>query len=214
MAVTTNLALAIFAAIAVISSVSGSEPENYLDSPPDTDWGVWGYEESCPFGRFAQGFQLKTEPIRFTEDDTALNGIRLVCGDPTRPDTAIISSTVGEFGEWGRVYSCYPGRLTGFQLRVESPVITGDDTATNNVRFFCSALSSPNDYIQGDGLSWGSWRDPLRCFPNQGICSIQTQVEPNLGDGDDTALNRVSMGCCNVPVHTKAADAIEPKNHE
>lgn len=153
-----------------------------LTSPPITNWGQWGSHQRCPNNRYAQGFQLKTEPNQLWDDDTALNAIKLFCGDPYNPDSAEIKSSEGDFGSWGKVYTCYPGVLTGFQLRVEKDLgSNGDNTATNNVRFSCSSLSDPNDYIQGDGLAWGEWGTSLHCSSSQGICGITTQVEPYQG---------------------------------
>lgn len=153
-----------------------------ITSPPVTDWGLWGRFEKCRSGTYAQGFQLKTEPNQYLNDDTALNAIRLYCGDPFRPDTQVVSSTEGDFGSWGTIYTCYPGVLTGFRLRVESYRGEGDDTATNNVRFYCSDLSDPNDYIEGDGMFYGDWSDTRNCYAGQAICGIQTQVEPYQSD--------------------------------
>ncbi|CAL8129055.1 unnamed protein product [Orchesella dallaii] len=172
---------------------------------PRNNWGNWGRFQRCPFGSYAQGFQLKTEPYQglFT-DDTALNSVKLFCGDPYRPDTAVLTSTEGPWGEWGSVFSCYPGFLNGFQLRVEEYQGSGDDTATNNVRFFCTSLPNPSDYVEGDGLTYGSWSQAQHCYSNQVICGLQTQIEPYNGDDDDTSLNNVLMECCD---YSKPADA-------
>ncbi|ODM92215.1 Vitelline membrane outer layer protein 1 [Orchesella cincta] len=187
------LNLAILTFCSVFSAVSANIN---ITSPPITNWGDWGRFQRCPFGRYAQGFQLKTEAnLGLFQDDTALNSIKLFCGDPYRPDTAVLTSTEGEFGKWGNIYSCYPGFLNGFQLRVEEYQGSGDDTATNNVRFYCTNLPTPNDYIEGDGLSYGSWGQTQHCYSNQVISGIQTQVEPNRGDDDDTSLNNVLMEC-------------------
>jgi len=111
--------------------------------------------------------------------------LRLFCGDPDRPDTAVLTSTEGEFGSWGNVFSCYPGFLNGFRLRVEEYQGSADDTATNNIRMYCNSLADPGDFLEGDGLEFGFWRSVMRCSDNEYICGLQTQVEPNQGDGKE-----------------------------
>ncbi|ODM92206.1 Vitelline membrane outer layer protein 1 [Orchesella cincta] len=169
-----------------------------ITSPPITNWGVWGRFQHCPLG-YAQGFQLKTESYGGSFfDDTGMNAIKLFCGDPFSFGTTVITSTEGDFGEWGNVYSCYPGYLNGFQLKVEEYQGSSDDTATNNVRFYCTNLAD-NNYLEGDGLGFGDWGQVQHCYSNQVISGIQTQVEPNQGDDDDTALNNVLMECSDFP---------------
>lgn len=153
------------------TSISGT----VITSPQITNWGDWGPWQYCPPGRYVEAFQLNTEPKLTIGDDTALNGIRLFCGDAKNPDTAVITSSMGPFGEWGKVFSCSQGTLYGFQMRVEPFQGSGDDTASNNIRFFCSA--SQNDFIEGDGLNWGDWTEPQFCLEKQAICGIRTQVE-------------------------------------
>lgn len=150
-----------------------------ITSPPVTDWGEWGVFQKCPEESRAQGFQLKTEEYQgMLVDDSALNGVRLFCGDPFNDTTPSITSSVGDNGNWGTVYSCYPGNIVGFQLRVEPFERSGDETATNNMRVFCSQYEDESRFIEGDGLNeFGEWGETMRCAENQGVCGIQTQVE-------------------------------------
>lgn len=154
-----------------------STPFN-ITSPPITDWGEWGSFTRCPSGTYVQGFQLKTQSFQgpFT-DDTAVNALRLFCGDPFNTSTPVITSQQGDLGSWGSTYSCYPGYINGFQLRVEPYLGNSDDTATNNLRAFCSNGPDPNYYVEGDGLNFGTWGEVRRCFTDQAICGLQTQVE-------------------------------------
>ncbi|MBN3297996.1 VMO1 protein, partial [Amia calva] len=116
-------------------------------------------------------------------DDTALNGIRLYCSKPGQP-TAVstVEARAGFFGDWTQTQWC-PGSgvLKSFQLRVEQPQGSGDDTAANNISFCCS---------WGE---YGSWSEEC---PRGGICGIETKQEPRQGDGDDTTLNDVRFFCC------------------
>jgi len=200
--------------VAVMGMVWGHDFN--ITSPQITDWGLWGRMEYCPYGRYAQGFQVKTERNQFAGDDTSLNAIRLFCGDPNQPETPVVTSIQGQFGKWGSVFTCFPGELNGFQLRSESyRGGKGDDTAANNIRFFCSTLDkSAGAYIQGDGKGWGEWTEAQRCHGGQAIYGIQTQVEPYMADdGDDTMLNNVRFQCCDrlVPIPAQVIDCLDPE---
>ena len=46
------------------------------------------------------------------------------------------------------------------------------------------------------GRGWGSWSDPLYCPVNQYVCGLEQSIEPNQGQGDDTAMNAVAFYCC------------------
>ncbi|KAK7143008.1 hypothetical protein R3I93_014231 [Phoxinus phoxinus] len=157
-------------------------------------WGSWGGKSMCPSGTYANGFSLKVEsPNYFGGDDTALNGIRLHCVDqPGSYNYNAIESDVGGWGEWTDARSCSSGFLTAFQLRVESRLEDGDDTAANNINFKCSEGA-----VGGEGTNWGDWGDMSPTCEGKGICGLQTRVEESQGsEGDDTALNDVIMFCC------------------
>ncbi|CAL8129056.1 unnamed protein product [Orchesella dallaii] len=178
-------------------SLSASAENLNITSQLVTNWGEWGAFQKCPDNRTAQGFQLRTESYQgLLWDDTALNGIRLYCGDPFNDTTPILNSTVGPNGDWGSTFSCYPGSINGFQLRVEPYMGSSDDTATNNARFFCSNAPDPNQYVEGDGLEFGSWSETRRCFTNQAVCGFQTQVEDCDSTDDCTGLNNILAECC------------------
>nr|XP_008175664.1 vitelline membrane outer layer protein 1 homolog [Chrysemys picta bellii] len=151
-------------------------------------WGTWGAEQSCPGNSFAIGFSLKVELPQLAGDDTALNGIRLLCSDGST-----IQSNVGPWGSWGPVKKCPSGqRLTQFRLRVEPCRGLKDDTAANNIEFVCTGGAE----LRGDGLRRGNWGpQSCSCGP-RGICTIATKVEAPQGKGDDTALNDVYFRCC------------------
>ncbi|XP_052443961.1 vitelline membrane outer layer protein 1 isoform X2 [Carassius gibelio] len=123
------------------------------------------------------------------DDNTALNGIRLHCIDPSKGS---VQSEVGSWGKWTEIKWCPSGLLTAFQLRVESSQGIEDDTAVNNIRFRCSRGS----LLEGDGTGWGEWGYMSTTCEGKAICGIQTQVEEPQGMRDDTALNDAWMLCC------------------
>nr|XP_005314579.2 vitelline membrane outer layer protein 1-like [Chrysemys picta bellii] len=151
-------------------------------------WGTWGAEQSCPGNSFAVGFSLKVELPQLAGEDTALNGIRLLCSD-----SSTIQSKVGPWGWWGLVMKCPSGqRLTQFRLRVEPCRGLKDNMAAKNIEFVCTGGVK----LRGDGLCRGKWGPQSRSCGPRGICTIATKVEAPQGKGDDTALNDVYFRCC------------------
>uniref|UniRef100_A0A8C1QV72 Vitelline membrane outer layer protein 1-like n=1 Tax=Cyprinus carpio TaxID=7962 RepID=A0A8C1QV72_CYPCA len=163
-------------------------------------WGWWRFADRCPNGTYAAGFSIRVEEISygFWDDNTALNGIRLHCVDPSKglsrsyEDYASVQSDVGSWGQWKKIQWCPFGFLTAFQLRVESPQGIEDDSAVNNIRFRCSGGS----LLQGDGTFRGNWGEWTSTCEGRGICGIKTRIEEPQGYSDDTALNDVRMYCC------------------
>ncbi|XP_077116864.1 vitelline membrane outer layer protein 1 homolog [Ranitomeya variabilis] len=154
--------------------------------------GDWGPMEVCDEGTTARGFQLKVERGQGRlVDDTALNGISLLCTKPSsRKVVKIIHSTVGGFGSWGPVYWCNSEYFSNFSLRVESKA-SRDSTAANNIKFTCSDGSIK----EGNGKNWGSY-GPWSSDCEQGINGIQTRVQPNQGFWkDDLSLTDVKFEC-------------------
>ncbi|XP_031430709.1 vitelline membrane outer layer protein 1-like [Clupea harengus] len=156
-------------------------------------WGSWGGMVMCPKSYRAFGFSLKVEKKQGSGDDTALNGIRLLCRHTeNRNIQRIIWSSEQRWGRWTSYQNCGCGYLQSFNLRVERPKGGRvDDTAANNIRFRCTN----GRVMSGAGMSWGGWGGwSGRC--SRGICGIMTRVERPQGGGDDTALNDVIFRCC------------------
>ncbi|GAB0201165.1 vitelline membrane outer layer protein 1 [Grus japonensis] len=168
----------------------GDNPTRMISVDNGGPWGEWGDPEFCPKRSHATGFQLKVEPHRgFFGDDTALNGVRLLC-----QDREVVTSSEGPRGTWSFPLSCGRGqRLVSFRLRVEAPRGLWDDTAANDLDVTCS----DGTVLEGQGGpagTWGNWS--VACPPAWGVCGLRTRLEPPQPRGDDTGLNGVEMFCC------------------
>ncbi|XP_040202846.1 vitelline membrane outer layer protein 1-like [Rana temporaria] len=185
---------ALFILLSLLPIALGEHPT--IGVPNGGPWGEWGPVEWCPCGFRARGFSLKVEEKKNIEDDTALNGVRLLCVN--RNDTSLdgsnvypIQSAEARWGEWTEVLWCPEGFIIRFTMQVEAHKKGGDDTAANNFMFLCS------DTIvhMGLGMNWGQYgKWSRRC--HHGICGMKTKVESPQGTGDDTALNDVQFICC------------------
>ncbi|XP_029306982.1 vitelline membrane outer layer protein 1 homolog [Cottoperca gobio] len=157
-------------------------------------FGNWTWPEMCPDKFFAVGFSLRVESSQWGTDDTALNGIRLICAeDNNRSFLYYIESHTGYFGEWSNPQYCPSGRLTSFQIRVEPHQgLFGDDTAVNNIKFRCSS----NPMLEGAGMDWGQYGFWSQECLDGGICGIETKMEEYQYGLDDSSLNDVRFHCC------------------
>ena len=67
-----------------------------------------------------------------------------------------------------------------------------DNTAANGIQLknFLNQIFYP-----GSLVSFGSWSDWVNCSKPKRITGFVTKVQPNQGNGDDTALNAVRILC-------------------
>ncbi|XP_066841228.1 uncharacterized protein, partial [Anser cygnoides] len=144
----------------------GGRPRGPPPPPPPAEltvdnggpWGDWGGDDFCPKGSYATGFQLKVEPPQgLFLDDTALNGVRLLCSGG-----GTATSSEGLWGEWTPPRACGPSsRLASFRLRVEAPRGLRDDTAANSLDGACS----DGALLEGGGGQRGGWGNWSRSCP-------------------------------------------------
>ncbi|KAM9450373.1 vitelline membrane outer layer protein 1-like [Clarias gariepinus] len=111
-----------------------------LDTPSSatvrSDEGSWGsmtQDTWCSSGGVLTSFQLRVEgPQRFG-DDTAANNIKFKCSSGE-----ILTGDGMSWGRWGEWSACCHGeKICGIQTRVERPQRVKDDTALNDVQFYC-----------------------------------------------------------------------------
>ncbi|XP_063048409.1 vitelline membrane outer layer protein 1-like [Engraulis encrasicolus] len=163
-------------------------------------WGDWGTMDMCPKNYKAFGFSLKVEKSQGISDDTALNGIRLICRHVKNfDDQTTITSSTAKWGTWTKSLDCgSKGYLKSFNLRVQYFPIkmrgVMDDTAANNIKFRCT--NGDVGELTGYGMTWGRWSMTYSSTCAKGICGLQTRVEASQGLLDDTALNDVRFRCC------------------
>ncbi|CAL1612274.1 unnamed protein product [Knipowitschia caucasica] len=157
-------------------------------------FGNWTWPEMCPENFFAVGFSVRVESNQYGADDTALNGVRLICAkDDTRNFLYTVESHTGFFGDWSPPQYCPSGVLTSFQLRVEPHQdLFGDDTAVNNIKFRCSS----HPMLEGAGMEWGNYGHWSQDCGRGGICGLETKMEEYQWGLDDSTLNDVRFHCC------------------
>ena len=161
-----------------------------------TDYGRWSPIIMCKLSGQVSGFRLRVEHS-MGGDDTALNGIQLVC-----KDGSITEPINGYFGSWEEYKLCDETKensefyVTGFNFRSEEHQYLGDDTAGNNVKMICNNHRE----LDGHGASFGSWdnEDYVKCPDKTFLCGVQAKIEDEQHGGDDTALNQLRFICCKI----------------
>ena len=165
-----------------------------LQTNNGTPWGKWGQARFCPEGTFATGFALKVEKYQSEDDDTAVNNIKLVCGNYSYFEFEGDSrSSWGTYG--GNSYCPNSTFIKGFSLKVESDQPLGhDDTAVNDMKAFCG-----HNFVEvhsSNGQKFGSFGNSAYCPGNSSICGFSLKSEEPQGMADDTAVNDAAFYCC------------------
>ena len=165
-----------------------------LQTNNGTPWGKWGEARFCPANTFAIGFSLKVEGHQSEDDDTAVNNIKLVCGDYSVFEFE--GDSRSSWGSYGQNSYCPNNSfIKGFALKVEKDQPLGhDDTAVNDMKVFCG-----NNYEEvgsTNGQRFGSFGSNAYCPGYSSICGFSLKSEEPQGMADDTAVNDVAFYCC------------------
>jgi len=172
-----------------------------LSNPFDASKGSWGPVEFCPNNSFVRSYEMKLEPDG-AFDNTAVNAWKLYCVDATTGlDTAWVSSSQGDYGDWLGLRVCQKGGfVTGFHaLVLQTNSLFSDDVAVQDWQVECDygleILGGETGRSTPTG-EWGSW---VQCPPDSAVCGIQTRVEKSQLTDDDTAVDDVALFCCETP---------------
>ncbi|XP_070250029.1 vitelline membrane outer layer protein 1 homolog [Myotis yumanensis] len=95
-------------------------------------WGAWSEPLWCPHGSFLVAFSLRVEAPTTIGDNTGANNLRFRCSDGKELEGPGLAW--GDFGSWSE--PC-PKGICGLQTKIQRPRGLPDDTAVNDVRFFC-----------------------------------------------------------------------------
>ena len=110
----------------------------------NSHWGEWGPESFCPDNSWAQGFKLKVESDQGDfGDDTALNGVKLLCYDSAGAFVGEAASAYEQFGSWQAALYCSSRQsfLTGIRLR--SKDVSARDCQARLGNYLYPTVSSP-----------------------------------------------------------------------
>jgi len=176
-------------------------------------FGTWpSCPEYCPAGSYVYEAFTQHEANQGSGDDTALNGIWLVCRTADSGNFAkVIKSKIGSWGskplfgdgsnDLSRYQRCTPQQVNnviiGAQMKIEGALSSGDDTAANQLTVRC--LDRSTIAVKPQPTNWGSLTPEIQCPNGKAVCGLRTRVENSQGSGDDTALNGLQLVCCKFP---------------
>lgn len=172
-----------------------------IESDRITSWGEWKEQEMCPDNSYAIGFDIKYHEFSPDQDNTALNGIKLLCSDLKFTK---ISSGQGDFGVWRfdiekSIKKCKNfAKFIGFRMLIQGDSGENDDSSVNQIEMICE----DNEYLSYDvqpAVSSGYYTEK-RCPTGKAICGLKTQIESKKNQSDNTGLNNADFYCCNAPV--------------
>lgn len=161
------------------------------------DWGHW--EEKVSWteqeGFYACGASVRFEQPQGNGDDTAMNGVRfIICNEKNWHQQQTSTINEGLWGDWSNDVLCPVGSfIVGLQVRYETKILFGDNTALNGLRIQCNDPSS--QWLEVHPGLWGEWMNESR-FPGVYICGAQSRFQPHIRMGDDTGMNGLRVQLC------------------
>ena len=98
-------------------------------------WGNWERIGMCDENSYIIGGQVRFEGRQGGDDDTALNGLQIVCHNPVTQTSQIVLVSEGMWGDWKDWVVDENQYVTGGQVRFEGRQGRDDDTAMNGISF-------------------------------------------------------------------------------
>uniref|UniRef100_A0A8C4R2K4 Vitelline membrane outer layer protein 1 homolog n=1 Tax=Eptatretus burgeri TaxID=7764 RepID=A0A8C4R2K4_EPTBU len=95
-------------------------------------WGCWTQPQWCPSG-YLLAFRMQVESSQGAGDDTSANTIDFRCTDGSMLMGQ--GSNFGTYGSWSN--DCGGKAICGMRTKIEEWTSAGDDTALNDVQFYC-----------------------------------------------------------------------------
>jgi hypothetical protein len=96
-------------------------------------WGNWERIGMCDENSYIIGGQVRFEGRQGGDDDTALNGLQIVCKNPVTQTSQIVLVSEGMWGDWKDGVVDDSQYVTGGQVRFEGRQGHDDDTAMNGI---------------------------------------------------------------------------------
>ncbi|CAG2215575.1 unnamed protein product [Mytilus edulis] len=129
-------------AIAIVCGSRASDRCGDMASSGQQVWGDWTGETLCPANAFLGAFSLQVHPYSVNEESTVANYVRFRCRyfkdefDAVDLNYPPGYGPYGSYGEWSDACPMHSA-ICGLQTKVEAHQGYGDDTALNDVIFFC-----------------------------------------------------------------------------
>ncbi|XP_070605818.1 vitelline membrane outer layer protein 1-like [Erythrolamprus reginae] len=98
-------------------------------------WGKWTEYKYCEQNQYLVSFSMRVEPAQGSGDDTAANNIKFTCSDGEVLKGK--GRNWGYYDEWSSRCQSPSKGICGIRTKVEEEQGSGDDTALNDVQFYC-----------------------------------------------------------------------------